>query len=198
MEAQQSQGLPPAVGWRFWQPWQDLACENLMKFNEAKCKYQYRLGDGWIESSPEERDLGVLVDEELDMSWQCELAAQKANCILGCIQSSLASRSREGILPLYSPLTPLEHCVQTDMNSLELVQSRTTKMVRGLEPLCYGERLRELGLFSLEKRRLRGDLLVAFQCLKGADKKDGDRVFSRACRDWTKGNGFKLAQGRYR
>ena len=97
---------------------------NLMKFNKAKCKvlhmgrgnpkHKYRLGDEWIESSPEEKDLGVLVDEKLNMTRQWVLAAQKANPILGCIKRSIISRSREGILPLYSALLRphLEYCVQ--------------------------------------------------------------------------------------
>jgi len=65
-------------------------------------------------------------------------------------------------------------------------------MIRELEHLSCEERLREFGLFSLEKRGFWGDLSVAFLYLKGAYKKDGDRLFSRACCNRTRGNGFKL------
>ncbi|KFQ82973.1 hypothetical protein N335_05546, partial [Phaethon lepturus] len=190
---------------------------NLIKFNKAKCKilhlgqgnpqYQYKLGDEGMESSSAEKDLGVLVDEKLDMSWQCALISQKAHHLLGFIQSSVASRLREMILPLCSALVRphREFCVQLwspqhrkGMDLLEQVQRRATKMVRAMEHLSYEDRLRELGLFSLEKRRLWGHLIAAFQYLKEAYKKGGDRHFSRAYCDRTRGNGFKLKEGRFR
>ncbi|GAB0185706.1 triadin [Grus japonensis] len=190
------------------------ACGNFMKLNKAKCKvlhmgrgnlkHNYRLGGEWLESSPEEKNLGVLGDKKLNMSRQCALVAQKANCILGSINRNVTSRSGEVILLLCSALVRphLEYCIQfwgpqhkKDMELLEQVQRRAMKLIRGLEHLSYEDTLRELGLFSLEKRRLGGDLIAAFQYLKEAYRKAGEGLFTRASHDRTRGNGFKLKEG---
>ncbi|CAM5168331.1 unnamed protein product [Eretmochelys imbricata] len=197
---------------------EDWAKRNLLRFNKDKCRvlrlrqknpmHRYRLGTEGLGSSSAEKDLGVTVDEKLDMSQQCALVAKKANGILGCICRGIASRSRDVIVPLYLTLVRphLEYSVQfwalhyeKDVEKLENIQQRATKMIRRLERIAYEERLRELGLFSLQKRRMEGgDLIAAFNYLKGGSKEDGSRLFSVVADDRTRSNGLKLQWGRFR
>ncbi|KAK4825908.1 LOW QUALITY PROTEIN: hypothetical protein QYF61_003403 [Mycteria americana] len=174
------------------------ACVNIMRFNKAKCKvlhlrwsnpqYQYRL-----------RDEGRAA--LLRRTW----GSQKANCTLGCIKRSVASRSREVILPLYSALTPpgvqhavLEPSAQERHGAVGVDPEEGHEDDQKDQHLSYEDRLRELGLFSLEKTKLQGDLIGAFQYLKGTYEEDGVKLFSRTCCDRTRGNGFKLKEGRFR
>ena len=106
------------------------------------------------------------------------------------------------LLPLCSVLVRphVEYCMSPEHRrdtDLEYIQKRATKMIQGIisTPMRTGW---ELGLFSLEKRRQRGDQRGGFQYLKQGCKKEGDGLFSSICGDRTRGNSFKLKEGRFR
>ena len=153
-----------------------------------------------------EKDLGVLVDDRLVMSQQSALVVKKSNGTLGCIKRSTAGRSREVVLSFYSALVRphLECCVQfwaplykKDRDLLERVQWRAVKMIKGLEHLHYEERLSDMCLFRLLKRRLRGDLINVYKYLRFGRQRNEARLFSVLWGNRTRGNGQKLEHRKF-
>ncbi|KAJ7421329.1 hypothetical protein BTVI_18692 [Pitangus sulphuratus] len=180
---------------------QDTKVSNHGKFNKGKywilhlgwgnLRCSYRLGNEMLESSAMERGLGVLVDGKLNMSQQCP-GSQEANYVLGGIRQSITNWLREAIVPLCSTLgwPHLEYFVQfwalqykKDIQLLESVQRRAMEMVKGLEGKPYEEQLMSLDLFSLEKRRLRGDLTAITSSLWGEE--EGQALISSLWRSVT-------------
>jgi len=140
------------------------------------------------------------------MSQQCAHAAKNVSDNIGCIGQSIASRSRERILTLCSALVRphLDHCAQfwapqceKDVEILEGVQERGTKMIKGLEHLSCEERLGKPGPFSLGNRRLRGNLISLYEYLKGGCEEGGDRLVLVVASDRTRGNRHKLKHRRF-
>lgn len=131
----------------------------VLHVDQSNPKHGYRIGEGWIESSPEDEHLEVLVDKKLSLAHQCVLAAQKTNYILAVPR---AGQRRGFILPLYS--TAVRPYVKSgipdkkDVDVFYWVWRGGTKMIRQLKL----SRLRELGLFLLENRRIQGDLIAPF------------------------------------
>ncbi len=183
----------------------------LMSFNADKCKVlhigyrndkaKYVLNGTQLKSVENEIDLGVTISSNLKPSQQCSNVVKKANKVIGLIGRSFEYKSKDTILTLYNSLVRplLEYCVQAwcpyyqkDIDKLERVQRRVTKMIPSLKNKSYDDRLKELNLFPLKQRRLRGDLIQVFKIIKGIDNMDCSKYFTIDTLNYTRGNGCKI------
>lgn len=182
-----------------------------MPFNINKCqilqvgtrnvKNDYDMCGVKIKSVDSVKDLGVTISSNLKFSQQCNESVNKANRMIGLIKRNFAFKSKEIVLPLYNSFVRphLEYAVQfwsphhaKDIAKLEGVQRRATKIIPSLRNKSYEERLSELNLFSLEKRRLRGQLIECFKILNGFTNVDPTTLFEIDDTTRTRNNGAKL------
>ena len=187
----------------------DWADKWQMEFNVGKCSilsvgrsnpsHNYCLNDTLISRSGCDRDLGVLVSSDLRPRAQCIQARNRANRVLGFISRSVSNRSAEVFLKLYLALVRphLDYAVQfwspyyrMDIKMLESVQRRMTKMIQGLINFTYEERLKQLNLHSLERRRVRADMIEVYKWMKGFNKGDIHKVLLVGEPGRTRSNGF--------
>ena len=188
-----------------------------MKFNVDKCSVMhigkknlyenYQLCGATLKSSNNERDLGVVVDNNLKFTEQTNKAIRAANATLGMIKRNIVSRDKDIILKLYKALVrpKLEYCVQAwrpylkrDIENLERVQKRATKLIFECKGLKYENRLKITGLTSLNDRRTRGDMIEVFKMIKGFNKMDYEQFFKLSGNSKTRGHSYKLDKARSR
>ena len=194
----------------------DWAVDSQMFFNVDKCKVlhignrnvqaNYTMNGIQLAKVEQEKDLGVVISNDLKPSKQCSEVVKTANKLIGFIGRSFEFRTEGIILNLYNALVRphLEYCVQCwspyykkDIEKLEGVQRRVTKLIPRLRNKPYEERLSELNLFSLTKRRLRGDLIEVFKIVKGIENMDKEKYFTIDTSNTTRSNGYKIVGKRF-
>jgi hypothetical protein len=170
-----------------------------MAFNVNKCKvmhvgqrnpgYEYLMGGVVLGETKEERDIGVTVSSNLKPGAQCTKAARTASAVLGQISRAFHFRDRYTFTNLYKQYVRphLEFAVQAwspwtqqDKDMLEKVQKRAVGMVSGLGGTNYEEKLKELGLTTLEERRHQADMLQAYKIITGKDNVKRESWFKMA------------------
>ena len=188
-----------------------------MSFNVHKCSvmhfghnnehHKYQLEGGDLSVSRSEKDLGVHIQDDLQVDQQVGAAVRRANRMLGLIFRTYTCKSRENMIPLYKSLVRphLEYAVQAwrpykqkDIDLIERVQRRATKMIHGLENLDYPVRLQKAGLISLEMRRHRADLLETFKIFKGLEGLDKECFFPQPISRTRRSNHLQIRKQRSR
>ena len=149
-----------------------------MHFGPNNKKFNYTMEGRGLEEVEVEKDVGVLVADNLKPSQQCSAAAGRANGVLGQISRAVKYRDRKTFIQLYKVYVRphLEYCIQAwspylkaDKEKLEKVQRRAVNMVAGLKGKTYQDKLKEVGLTTLEERRDRGDMIQTFRIIQGLD-----------------------------
>ena len=184
-----------------------------MLFNFGKCKCchtghgnedaQYTMGGTVLNTTLKEKDLGLTISADMKVPEQCGIAAAKGNQILGLIRRNIVYKEKELIIPLYKTIVwpHLEYCIQAwrpyrkkDIDMLERVQRRATKIIPKRRNISYEMRLKECGLTTLETRRLRGDQIEVFKILNGYENFDRNIFFTVKEERRTRGHGVTLAK----
>ena len=182
-----------------------------LPFNVNKCKVlhigktnprvNYIMNDVQLADTKQEKDLGVIVDEELNFHKHVSSAASKANQILGMIKRTFSQITAEMLPILFVTLVRphleygniLWHLrFKLDADKVERVQRRATRLVPGFRNLTYEERLRVLNLYSLYYRRRRGDMITVYKLLNGLLGISDKLFFTRAIHSATRGHNYKL------
>ena len=163
------------------------------------------MGGTILSTTVKEKDLGVTMNANMKVSEQCRIAASKGNRVLGMIRRNITYKDKSLIvgLPLYKAIDRphLEYCIQAwspylrkDIDMLEKIQRRATKLIPGLRDLRYEERLKECGLTTLETRRLRGDQIEVFKILNGYENIDSNIFLEIKESKITRGHNFTLVK----
>ena len=187
-----------------------------MSFNVGKCKvmhlgrhnleWNYVMSQQRLKVVREERDLGVVLRDDLKVSGNCQQAYAKASRMLGLMARTVRFRSLEVMTRLYKSLVRphLEYCASAwsphyvkDGELLERVQRRFSRMVPGLRGLEYEKRLERLGLMTLGERRNRADLIELFRISKGLSAISLESFFELDTSGRTRGHSLKLRRRRF-
>ena len=149
----------------------------------------------------EEKDLGVLISEDLKPYKNIQENIKNANKMIGMVRRTFSFLDKNMFLRVYKAFIrpQLEYCQQiispflkSDIDELEKVQRRATKLLHNIKDIPYEERLQKLDLYSLAERRLRGDMIFTFQILKGFSDIDASKIFSKVINRRTRGHSMKL------